>query len=90
MTGEIIIGFACHYLPKFLFTDCDTNICTPELCTPGTGSLLLAHLLFPPTLSLLQERFTSYVLKCNSDPIAPFLSFLYAAYVVWKTEFSAK
>lgn len=40
----------------------------------------------PSVISICSFSFTSYILKSNSDGIAPFLFLLHAAHLVWKTE----
>lgn len=78
LIGEIIKGFA--------FTTCQR----PLLQTMTLIAVHFWHCLSvadPSAISICSSFSSSlHVLKSNSDPIAPFLSLLYAAYLVWKTE----
>lgn len=73
-------GVCFHYLPKTPLTDYDPHSCALLALFVCNWPICYFHLLF------FFFKFTSYVLKSNSHPIAPFLFFLYAAYLMWKIE----
>lgn len=80
LIGEIIKGFAFTTCQRPPFTDHGPHSCVLLALFVCSWPICYFHLLF------FFFKFTSYVLKSNPDPIAPFLSLLYAAYLVWKTE----